>query len=161
MNTAALPDASLFLLSMATAIDPTEPQIPIVGKTTISDIERNYLIIDTIGTCYTGGPVLNLSAWELGLGGLGDIQLAFDGTGVLDVVTVKVEKTHLEAVIAGLRQNLITTHDESSTDFLTITFQAGSTEVTIDSHPMDSHFTVNYLSSAFKHARSEAHRLYA
>lgn len=159
MNTAAFADVAAYLLSM-TAIAP-EPVSLAVGLTTIIDVQQHYTIIDRIGTSYTGGPVLNLSEWEINLEGITDIQLAFNAKGVLDVATVKADKLHLEEVLEGLRSKLEVTGDESSLGSENIFFMCGTTEVIVESHPLDSQFTVNYISADFKHARSVAQQQYA
>lgn len=159
MNTAAFADVAAYLLSM-TAIAP-EPVSLAVGLTTIIDVQQHYTIIDRIGTSYTGGPVLNLSEWEINLEGITDIQLAFNDKGVLDVATVKADKLHLEEVLEGLRSKLEVTGDESSLGSENIFFMCGTTEVIVESHPLDSQFTVNYISADFKHARSVAQQQYA
>lgn len=159
MNTAAFAGVAAYLLSMA--VIASEPVSLTVGVTTIVDVQQNYTIIDKIGTSYTGGPVLNLSEWEVNLEGVTDIQLAFNAEGVLDVATVKADKLHLEEVLSGLRSKLQIGKDESSHGFENITFLSGSTEVVVESHPMDTQFTVNYISSDFKRARTDAQKQYA
>lgn len=159
MNTAAFAGVAAYLLSMA-VIAP-EPVSLTVGVTTIVDVQQRYTIIDKIGTSYTGGPVLNLSEWEVNLEGVTDIQLAFNAEGVLDVATVKADKLHLEEVLSGLRSQLQIGTDESSHGFENITFLSGSTEVVVESHPMDTQFTVNYISADFKRARTDAQKQYA
>lgn len=159
MNTAAFAGVAAYLLSMAT-ITP-EPVSLAVGVTTIVDVQQHYKIIDKIGTSYTGGPVLNLSEWEVNLEGVTDIQLAFNSQGLLDVATVKADKLHLDEVLNGLMSQLQISTDESSLGFDNMTFLAGSTEVVIESHPLDSQFTVNYISAEFKRARAQAQKQYA
>lgn len=159
MNTAAFAGVAAYLLSMA-VIAP-EPVSLTVGVTTILDVQQQYTIIDNIGTSYTGGPVLNLSEWEVNLDGVTDIQLAFNADGVLDVATVKAEKLHLDEVLEGMRSQLKISSDESSHGFENVTFLSGSTEVVIESHPMDAQFTVNYISADFKRARNDAQKQYA
>jgi hypothetical protein len=159
MNTAAFAGVAAYLLSMA-VIAP-EPVSLTVGVTTILDVQQQYAIIDNIGTSYTGGPVLNLSEWEVNLEGVTDIQLAFNSDGVLDVATVKANKHYLDEVLDGLRSQLKIITDESSHGFENVTFLSGSTEVVIESHPMDAQFTVNYISADFKRARTAAQKQYA
>jgi len=159
MNTAAFAGVAAYLLSMA-VIAP-EPVSLTVGVTTILDVQQQYTIIDNIGTSYTGGPVLNLSEWEVNLDGVTDIQLAFNADGVLDVATVKAEKIHLGEVLEGMRSQLKISSDESSHGFEYVTFLCGSTEVVIESSPMDAQFTVNYISADFKRARNDAQKKYA
>ncbi|ERT15920.1 hypothetical protein IQK56_13000 [Pseudomonas sp. MAFF 301449] len=159
MNTAAFAGVAAYLLSMA-AIAP-EPVSLAVGVTTIVDVQQHYTIIDKIGTSYTGGPVLNLSEWEVNLEGVTDIQLAFNAEGVLDVATVKADKLHLEEVLNGLKSQLQISTDESSLGFENVTFLSGSTEVVVESHPLDTQFTVNYISADFKRARTQAQKQYA
>ncbi|MGQ3825456.1 hypothetical protein [Pseudomonas alliivorans] len=159
MNTAAFAGVAAYLLSMA-VIAP-EPVSLTVGVTTILDVQQQYTIIDNIGTSYTGGPVLNLSEWEVNLDGVTDIQLAFNADGVLDVATVKADKLHLGEVLEGMRNQLKISSDESSHGFENVTFLSGSTEVVIESHPMDAQFTVNYISADFKRARNDAQKQYA
>ncbi len=154
MNTAAFAGVAAYLLSMA-AIAP-EPVSLAVGVTTIVDVQQHYTIIDKIGTSYTGGPVL-----EVNLEGVTDIQLAFNAEGVLDVATVKADKLHLEEVLNGLRSQLQISTDESSLGFENVTFLSGSTEVVVESHPLDTQFTVNYISADFKRARTQAQKQYA
>lgn len=159
MNTAAFAGVPAYLLSMAT--DAPEPVSLAVGLTTIVEIQQHYTIIDKIGTSYTGGPVLNLSEWEINLEGVTDIQLAFNDKGVLDVATVKADKLHLEQVLEGLRSKLEVTGDESSLGSENVVFMSGTTEVIVESHPLDTQFTVNYISADFKHARMAAQKQYA
>jgi len=77
MNTAAFAGVAAYLLSMA-AIAP-EPVSLAVGVTTIVDVQQHYTIIDKIGTSYTGGPVLNLSEWEVNL----EVSLTFSWPSTL------------------------------------------------------------------------------
>lgn len=159
MNTAAFAGVAAYLLSMAAGAPETTSLA--VGLTTIVEIQQHYTIIDKIGTSYTGGPVVNLSEWEINLEGITDIQLAFNSTGVLDVATVKADKLHLEEVLEGLRTNLKVAGDESSLASENVVFISGTTEVIVESHPLDSQFTVNYISADFKHARTVAQKQYA
>jgi len=159
MNTAAFAGVAAYLLSMA-AIAP-EPVSLAVGVTTIVDIQQHYTIIDKIGTSYTGGPVLNLSEWEVNLEGVSDIQLAFNAEGVLDVATVKADKLHLEEVLDSFRNQLQISTDEFGLGFENVTFFSGTTEVVVESHPLDTQFTVNYISADFKRARTQAQKQYA
>jgi len=159
MNTAAFAGVAAYLLSMA--VVAPEPVSLTVGVTTILDVQQQYTIIDNIGTSYTGGPVLNLSEWEVNLDGVTDIQLAFNADGVLDVATVKADKLHLDEVLKGLRSQLKISSDESSHGFENVTFLSGLTEVVIESHPMDAQFTINYISADFKRARNHAQKQYA
>lgn len=159
MNTAAFAGVAAYLLTMAT-IAP-EPVSLAVGVTTIVEIQQHYTIIDKIGTSYTGGPVLNLSEWEINLEGVTDIQLAFNANGLLDVATVKADKLHLKEVLEGLRSKLEVTGDESSMGSENVVFMSGTTEVIVESHPLDTQFTVNYISAGFKRARAAAQKQYA
>lgn len=159
MNTAAFAGVAAYLLSMA-AIAP-EPVSLAVGVTTIVDVHHHYTIIDKIGTSYTGGPVLTLSGWEVNIEGITDIQLAFNAEGVLDVATVKADKLHLEEVLHSMRSQLQIGADERSHGIENVTFFSGSTEVVVESHPMDTQFTVNYISADFKIARTQAQKRYA
>lgn len=159
MNTAAFSGVEAFLLNMAVIV-PEQVSLA-VGVTTIEDIQQHYTIIDMIGTSYTGGPVLNLSEWEINLKGITDIQLAFNAEGVLDVATVKADRLHLEEVLNCLRRQLKTNSNESRHDFENETFLSGSIEVVVEIHPMDSLFTVYYISAEFKRARSQAQMRYA
>lgn len=159
MNTAAFAGVAAYLISMAAIA--LEPASLSVGVTTIIDVQQHYTIIDKIGTSYTGGPVLNLSEWEINMEGITDIQLAFNAKGVLDVATVKADKLHLEEVVEGLRSKLEVTGDQSSLGSEDIFFRYGTTEVIVESHPLDSQFTVNYISADFKRARTLAQQQYA
>lgn len=158
MNTTTYEDIATFLVSMA--IPATEAKVIAVGVTTIRDIEANYAVIDKIGTSYTGGPVLNLTEWEIGLEGVTDIQLAFNVSGLLDVATVKAEKTHFEKVLSEFASVLAIQTDESHSDFHNVSFTAGHLDVLVESHPLDSQFTINYMSADFQKARSAAQSLY-
>lgn len=159
MNKAAFAGVAAYLLSMA-AIAP-EPVSLTVGVTTIVDVQKQYTVIDSIGTSYTGGPVLNLSEWEINLEGVSDIQLAFNADGLLDVATVKADKLHLDEVLEGLKSRLRISSDESTHGFQNVTFLSGSTEVIVESHPLDAQFSVSYISADFKRARSNAQKRYA
>lgn len=159
MNTAAFAGVAAYLLSMAVITD--EPVKLAVGVTTIANVQRDFTIIDRIGSSYTGGPVLNLSEWEVNLEGIIDLQLAFNADGILDVATVKADKVHLEEVLDALRNQLSMITDKFIHDLDSIIFLSGSTEVIVDSQPMDPHFTINYMSADFKHARNQAQKKYA
>lgn len=159
MNKAAFAGVAAYLLSMA-AIAP-EPVSLTVGVTTIVDVQKQYTVIDSIGTSYTGGPVLNLSEWEINLEGVSDIQLAFNADGLLDVATVKADKLHLDEVLEGLKSRLRISSDESTHGFQNVTFLSGSTEVIVESHPLDAQFSVSYISADFKRTRSNAQKRYA
>lgn len=159
MNTAAFAGVAAYLLSMAVITD--EPVKLTVGVTTIANVQRDFTIIDRIGSSYTGGPVLNLSEWEVNLEGITDLQLAFNADGILDVATVKADKVHLEEVLNALRSQLSMITDRFIHDLDNIIFLSGSTEVIVESHPMDTHFTINYMSADFKHARNQAQKKYA
>ncbi|HBN9243571.1 TPA: hypothetical protein L3830_004675 [Pseudomonas aeruginosa] len=159
MNTAAFASVAAYLLAMA--VTAPEPIGLTVGVTTIVDVQQHYTIIDRIGTSYTGGPVLNLSEWEISIDGVTDIQLAFNAEGILDVATVKADKHHLDEVLNGLRNQLQISTDQSSLGSENVTFISGTIEVVVESHPLDPQFTVNYISAGFKHARNQAQRQYA
>lgn len=159
MNKAAFAGVAAYLLSMA-AIAPGPVNLT-VGVTTIVDVQKQYTVIDWIGTSYTGGPVLNLSEWEINLEGVTDIQLAFNADGVLDVATVKADKLHLDDVLEGLKSKLHISSDVSSHGFQNVTFVAGSSEVIVESHPLDAQFSVSYISADFKIARTNAQKRYA
>ncbi|WP_432780640.1 hypothetical protein QZH44_30510 (plasmid) [Pseudomonas corrugata] len=159
MNNAAYAGVAAYLLGMA--VSASELVNLTVGITTITEVQQRFSIIDNIGMSYTGGPVLNLSEWELNLEGLVDIQLAFNASGILDVATAKADKLHFEEVVNGLKSQLIVTADESYLGFAHITFLSGTTEVVVEAHSLDTQFTINYISADFKIARSQAQKRYA
>ncbi|WP_137887614.1 partitioning protein [Pseudomonas sp. 2FE] len=161
MTTAALASVAPYLLSMAvtTTIEPSSFDL---GVTTLEQIERDWTIIDKIGTSYTGGPVLNLSEWEINIDGITDLQLAFNADGLLDVATVKARKGHLHEVVDLFKGKLtLNSEEEISDDYLNVTFISGEHEIIIESLPLDEKFTVNFISQEFKQARNDARKLYA
>lgn len=160
MNTDALPGVAAYLLSMS-AIGAIEPLTLVVGVTTIADIKKQYTIIEDIGTSYTGGPVLNLSDWEINVEGIMDVQLAFNADGVLDVATVKADIEYFDDLRDSLISYLSQEPTSESDGLQNITFYADSTEVVLEGNPLDAMFTVNYISAEFRSARNKAQKSYA
>lgn len=160
MNTVALAGVATYLFNM-TAIGVVEPDTLAVGITTIAGVNSKFTIIDKIGTSYTGGPVLNLSEWEINVEGISDIQLAFNAEGVLDVATVKADIEYLPELLETLKCQLSQAPDTDSAGLQNMIFLAGTTEVVVETHPLDTKFTVNYISAEFRDARNHAQDSYA
>ena len=156
MGAADSAEVATYLLSL-TVPKAVTPLGLSIGLATLTMIERQFAVIDTVGTSYTGGPVLNLSDWEINVVGITDVQLAFSAAGRLDVVTLKVHKDHFAAVSSLFREVLnLEADDDLGQGCHCLTFCSATLQVMLETPSSDSPFTVTYLSAPFKNARDRA-----
>ena len=125
-----------------------------LGATTVREIEKQFFFIDQIGTSYTEGPVLNLSELEANVQGVTGIQLAFNADGVLDVATIRAEKSAIEELDDVI---LKCDHPEPiAFPGREGTFSIGDIEISLTTEAHSSNVIISFCTSEFLQAKAAA-----